>query len=76
MVLERLDGLFYCIDSIIVGLHELPFAVFFFEEDFQRFGSLFVGDIEEWRVAFSTSASTIHWKALIMGFSFTFGMGL
>ena len=52
MVLKGLDGPFCCVDMVIGRIHELPIALFYFEECFNRFGCLVVGYIEGWLMAF------------------------
>ena len=52
MVLKGFDGPFCCVDMVIGRFHELPIAVFCFEECFNRFGCLVVVYIKGWLMEF------------------------
>ena len=47
VILEGLDGSFGGVDTVVVGLNELPAAVFGLEESFERSGGLVVRDVED-----------------------------
>ena len=51
MVFICLDGLFCCVDAVVIRLDELTFAFFLFEEGLDWFGALIVGDVESRFVA-------------------------
>ena len=52
VVLECLDCAFRCIDSVVVWLHKLPFAIVLFEVCLERLDSLIVCYFELGRMSF------------------------